>query len=52
MLANTDVIILDCRPAEQWRLSPQKIPGAVYADPYDVESWAHKYPKDKTLVLY
>ena len=52
MLANPDVIVLDCRPVEQWRQSPLKIPGAVYADPYDVESWAPRYPKDKTLVLY
>ncbi len=52
MLTNLDVIVLDCRPVEQWRQSPKKIPGAVYADPYDIESWADKYPKDKTLVFY
>jgi 3-mercaptopyruvate sulfurtransferase SseA len=52
MLTNPDVIVLDCRPVEQWRQSPQKIPGAVYADPHHVDSWAHGYPKDKILVMY
>jgi rhodanese-related sulfurtransferase len=52
MLGNPDVVILDCRPAEQWRFSDQKIPGAVHEDPMDVESWAGKYSKDKTIVIY
>jgi hypothetical protein len=52
MLANPDVVILDCRPVEQWKLSDQKIPGAIHEDPMNVESWAEKYSKDKTLVIY
>jgi|GEM_PF-244728 len=52
MLGNPDVVILDCRPVEQWRFSDQKIPGAVHEDPMDVESWAGKYSKDKTIVIY
>lgn len=52
VLGNPDVVILDCRPVEQWKFSDQKIPGAVHEDPMDVESWAGKYSKDKTLVIY
>jgi Rhodanese-like domain len=46
------VIILDCRPTEQWTASQQKLPGAVHEDPNDVKSWAHKYPKEAKIVIY
>jgi rhodanese-related sulfurtransferase len=52
MLESPDVIILDVRPDEQWKQSSRKLPGAVHEDPEDVESWADKYPKEKTLILY
>ncbi|NVL93520.1 MAG: hypothetical protein HWN71_10855 [Desulfobacterales bacterium] len=52
MLDNPDVIILDVRPDEQWKQSSRKLPGAVHEDPEDVKSWADKYPKEKTLILY
>jgi 3-mercaptopyruvate sulfurtransferase SseA len=52
MLDNPDVIILDVRPEEQWKASELKIRGAVHEDPDTVESWADKYQKDKTLILY
>ena len=52
MLGNPDIIILDCRPVEQWRETKQKLPGAAHVDPYDAESLAHKYSKDKTFILY
>lgn len=48
----TPVVILDVRGAKQWGASGRKIKGAVWEDPENVESWADKYPKDKTLVLY
>lgn len=49
MLGNPDVVILDVRGRQA---SGRKIKGAVWEDPKDVDSWADKYPKDKTLVLY
>ncbi len=49
MLGNPDVVILDVRGRQA---SGRKIKGAVWEDSKDVESWADKYPKDKTLVLY
>ncbi len=52
MLGNPDVIILDVRPYDQWEVSDQKLPGAVYENPERVEAWAKNYPKDKTLVFY
>jgi len=35
-----------------WTGSDLKIRGAVREDPLAVDSWANKYPKDKTLVFY
>jgi hypothetical protein len=52
ILGNHDVVILDVRSAKQWEASERKIKGAVWEDPKNVESWADKYPTDKTLVLY
>jgi rhodanese-related sulfurtransferase len=52
MIGNPDVIILDVRPEQQWRAGELKIRGAMHENPIEVESWAHNYPKDKTLVLY
>ena len=53
MLGSPDVIILDVRLEDQWKTSNQKLPGVLHEDPeQDVASWVHKYPKDKTIVLY
>ena len=46
------LVLIDCRPVEQWRVSPQNLPGAVHEDPMEVKSWADKYPKDSTVVIY
>ena len=52
LLGKPGVILLDCRPVEQWKDSDSKLPGAVHEDPTAVKSWAHKYPKDSTLIIY
>jgi hypothetical protein len=53
MLGNPDVIILDVRTSNDWNKSESKIKGAVREDPkVDVQSWANRYPKEKTLVFY
>lgn len=52
MLGDPDIIVLDVLVEDQWETTDQKIPGAVHENPEEVESWANKYPKDKTLVLY
>jgi len=51
-LGDRDVVILDVRRSGDWKASSSKIQGAVREDPADVDSWAAKYPKEKTLVLY
>jgi hypothetical protein len=51
-LTDPDVVILDVRLEQQWKSSKLKIVGAIHENPAAVESWAGKYPKDKTIVLY
>ena len=52
MLGNPDLIIIDVRYGRDWTDSELKIKGAVREDPETFDSWAKKYPKDKTLVFY
>ena len=52
ILANPDVVIIDVRTAKTWWRSPTKIENAAREDPGSLESWAEKYPKDKTLIFY
>ena len=51
-LDNPDVVIVDVRVGKDWKGSEFKIKGAVRENPSELSSWAEKYPKDKTLVLY
>ncbi len=52
LLGNPDLVILDVRASSDWTASGLKIKGAVREEPNDIASWANKYSKDKTLVLY
>jgi len=52
MLGNPDLVIIDVRIERDWESATLKIPGAVWEDFFEVETWAEKYPKDKTIVLY
>ncbi len=47
MLGNPDVIIVDIR-----KVVDRKIKGAIREDPGRLFSQTHKYPKNKTLILY
>lgn len=51
-LDNENVIIIDVRTEGDWKKSDNKVKGAVRENAKKLESWASKYPKDKTLVLY
>ncbi len=51
-LGNTDLLVIDVRQGPDWTGSDLKIKGAIREDPTAVDSWAKKYPKEKTLVLY
>ena len=52
VMGKPDVIIIDVRSGMDWADSDSKIKGAFREDPEAVQSWANKYPKDKTLVFY
>jgi hypothetical protein len=52
MLGNRNVIIIDVRIGYDWKESDSKIKGAIRENPAQLSSWLHKYPKDKTIVLY
>ena len=52
LLNDSDVIILDVRASRDWKGSEKKIKGAIRENPKRFESWARKYSKDKTIVLY
>ena len=52
MLGSPDLVIIDVRSGGAWRVSRQKIKGAVREDPEDPRPWADKYSKDKVLVFY
>ena len=47
-----NLIIVDVRTGNDWKGSEFKIKGAVREKAAKVSSWAEKYSKDKTLVLY
>lgn len=52
LLGKRKIVLLDTRPEEQWRSSDQMLPGATHENPFEVKSWAGKYSKDDTLILY
>jgi hypothetical protein len=52
ILGNSDVIVMDVRESQNWQDSEFKIKGATRERPEYFDSWADKYPKEKTLVLY
>lgn len=52
LLGKKDVVVLDVRLHGQYDKSPLKVKGAVRENPIDVKSWARKYSRDATIVLY
>jgi len=53
LLGNPDVIIIDVRVEDEWKEAKWKIQSAVREDSEkDINTWANKYPKDKTLIFY
>ncbi len=51
-LGDKNIVIIDVRTGNDWEKSDSKIRGAVREDPQDAASWAKKYTKEKTIVLY
>lgn len=52
MLNDPGIVIIDARRESDWKESHQKIKGAVWEDPDDVNAWAQRYTKDRKIVLY
>jgi len=52
MLGSKELVLIDVRAGKDWDSSEIKIEGAVRGDPKALDSWAAKYPRDKTIVLY
>ena len=52
MLGNPEVVVIDVRTLWDRKMSLKQIKGAVREDPGNVKSWAKKYSKEKTIVLY
>ena len=52
MLGTPDLVLLDVRTSSQYKSSKLKIQGAVREEPDQVKSWAGKYGKEKTIILY
>jgi hypothetical protein len=53
MAGKPEVVILDVRSTSDWGKDQTKILGAIREDPNKpTKSWAEKYSKDKTIVLY
>ena len=52
MVGKPGVVVIDVRAQRDWKESDLKIKGSVREDPEAIESWAKKYPKNETLVLY
>lgn len=47
-----DIAVLDVRAEKDWLISDSKIKKSIREDPWKVEAWENKYPKDKLIVLY
>ncbi len=52
MMDRPDVVLIDVRLEGEWEVSDSKIRGAVRENPEEIDSWMHKYQKDKTLIFY
>ena len=52
MLGKPAVVVIDVRTLWDRKMSLKQIKGAVREDPDAVKSWAKKYSKEKTIVLY
>jgi rhodanese-related sulfurtransferase len=51
-LGKSDAIVIDVRAEQDWQSSDSKISKAVRQDKDHVESWAHEYDFNSTLILY
>lgn len=48
----SNVNIIDVRRKADLETDTSKLPGAIWHDPEQIETWAVQLPKDKEIVLY
>jgi rhodanese-related sulfurtransferase len=51
-LGEPGLVIVDVRIGGGGIQGDRKITGSVREDPFEVNAWAQRYPKDKPIVLY
>ena len=49
---NRGLVILDVRRKADYEAEKHLIPGAVWRDPEQIDSWSADIPKDREVVLY
>jgi rhodanese-related sulfurtransferase len=52
MMERPETVIIDVRTGLAWKMSNQKIKGAVREDPEDPRPWVGKYSKDRLFIFY
>ena len=52
MLDDPALLVIDVRTEKEWKKSDLKIKRAVWEDADEVKTWASKYPRDRSIVLY
>ena len=52
VIDSPDVVVVDVRSGRDWKSSESKIKNAVREESYKASSWADKYDKNKTYVIY
>lgn len=52
LLGAPKTVFIDGRITSAWERSTKKIPGAVRADPWDLETWAGNYDRDTMFIVY
>ena len=51
-LGSPDMVLIDVRTENDWKMSDEKITGAARMNPETVDVWAATLPKDKEIILY
>jgi rhodanese-related sulfurtransferase len=52
LLKSKDVVLLDVRRKADYDADPHLIPGAVWRDPEEVETWSRELPQERPVVVY
>ena len=51
-LGDEEVLVIDCRPDDQWHALDVQIPGALWISAQELVHAAHSLPDDELIVVY